>query len=154
MTTVAWDGKYLALDKQSTADGTRRLTTKARVAGGGSLSSPPKILSWAGCNAFGRVLADWYDAGADPAKWPEFQHEGEDHAALIIATARQVEVFTAGVAGHCDVIAVEDTPFYAWGSGYRFAMGAMASGKDAREAVQIAGRFDIYTSQDILWFPL
>lgn len=36
-----------------------------------------------------------------------------------------------------------DMPFWAAGSGADYAMGAMAAGKDAKEAVEIACRFDI-----------
>lgn len=154
MTTVAWDGKYLATDKRSTADGTVRVTTKIRLLPGGSLSAPLKVMAWAGACALGSALADWYTAGADLEKWPEFQYEGENHAALIVATARRVEVFTAGVAGYPDVMLIENNPFFAWGSGDRLALGAMAAGKDARDAVRIAGRFDCFTGPDVDWFAL
>lgn len=153
MTTIAWDGKFLAVDRQNTSDSTRRVGTKARPALVNP-GDPPKIFAWAGCGSYGKYLCEWYEEGANLENWPKFQNEGDDHAALIVATARQVEVFTAGVAGHPDVMLAEENPFYAWGSGYRLAIGAMAAGKDAREAVQIASRFDVFTSPDIIWFPL
>ena len=38
---------------------------------------------------------------------------------------------------------------YAWGSGSSYALGAMASGKSAKQAVEIATKFDIYTGRGI-----
>jgi len=153
MTTIAWDGRFLAVDKQTTADGTRRVATKARLAAAG-VNTPRKVLAWAGCGPYGRFMCEWYEAGADPEKWPKFQYEGDDHAALIVATARRVEVFSAGVASYPDLTIIEENPFYAWGSGYRFALGAMDRGATAVEAVLTASRFDIFTSSDVLCFTL
>jgi ATP-dependent protease HslVU (ClpYQ) peptidase subunit len=48
---------------------------------------------------------------------------------------------------------VED-PFMAWGSGRDFALGAMAMGATAREAVAVACRFNVYCGNGIDAFDL
>lgn len=52
--------------------------------------------------------------------------------------------------GWCDV----DAPFHAWGTGRQLALGAMAAGASAVQAVEIAADMDAYTGGPILAFTL
>lgn len=45
-----------------------------------------------------------------------------------------------------------DAPFYAFGSGQYLALGAMAKGADALEAVRIAAEFDLFTGPPFQMF--
>lgn len=58
--------------------------------------------------------------------------------------------FWSGSAALWAVIA----PFHTLGSGMRFAMGAMAMGASAREAVGVAKKFDVYTGGRIATLSL
>lgn len=46
----------------------------------------------------------------------------------------------------------KDCPFYAWGSGFEIALGALAHGASAREAVEIACEYDIYSQEPVMQF--
>jgi ATP-dependent protease HslVU (ClpYQ) peptidase subunit len=45
-------------------------------------------------------------------------------------------------------------PYSAWGSGYAVALGALAAGATAYEAVSIAAEHDVYTGGKITWMKL
>lgn len=51
-------------------------------------------------------------------------------------------------------IPVPFTSFYAWGSGESIALGAMAAGANAVEAVNLAAKFDIYTGGKVVSYTL
>lgn len=44
---------------------------------------------------------------------------------------------------------IDDKPFMAWGSGFEYALGAMEAGKSAKQAVEIAIRYDDMTDGKI-----
>lgn len=127
MTVIAWDGKTLAADKQMGADFPRR-TTKIRR------SKKGELLGVAGFMDRGIILMDWWEAGADPAKFPAFQaDEKKSCSMLIIKPDRTLwYVFEEPVA-----ILVEE-PFHSIGSGRDFAAATMYLGHDARKAVEVA----------------
>jgi hypothetical protein len=130
VSVVAWDGKSIAADKQATSSGLRIRTTKMRELGS-------EVLAWTGDQGSGEAVAQWYADGADPAKWPESQKDKEDWARLIVAGANGVKCYERQPIP----VRVEDE-FQAWGAGRDYALGAMARGATAREAVEIAMRFD------------
>lgn len=131
MTVIAWDGKVLAADKQSTSAGLRTTTTKLRRLLSG------EVLAYCGDADSGRAVAEWYADGADPAKWPKCQSDKDDWARLIVGSRNGIKVYERQPYG----MPIEDK-FIAWGSGRDFAIGAMARGASAVEAVKIAMRFD------------
>jgi hypothetical protein len=90
------------------------------------------------------MMARWYEAGADPADFPKCQEDKDDWARLIVVADGRVMVYER----HPIAFPVED-PFMAWGSGRDYAMGAMARGATAREAVEIAMRFDHHCGMGI-----
>lgn len=132
MTCVAWDGKTLAADKRATCSGMASTTTKIRRS-----ARDGALLGWTGNQDAGELLAEWYEAGADKTKWPEFQKDKEDWCRLIVVNGDGAWYYeTKPVA-----VRVED-PFMAWGSGRDFALAALHLGKTAREAVEVACIFD------------
>lgn len=131
MTVIAWDGKTLAADKRAECAGHYFTTTKIRRISSG------EVLAWCGDSDTGRMMASWYEAGADPAKWPECQKDEKSWARLIVASSAGVKYYDRWPAPTM----VED-PFAAWGSGRDFALTAMHLGKTAREGVLIAALFE------------
>lgn len=129
MTVIAWDGKTLAADRQGTCAGMRYRATKLRRIG-------KEALAICGDHDYGTALMEWYERGATPETWPSFQKTG-DWVRLIVASR--------GRCFHYErepkKLRVLDR-FMAWGSGRDYAMGAMATGVDARRAVLVASRFD------------
>jgi hypothetical protein len=105
-----------------------------------------KVFAIAGVIALGLVLKDWYQKGADPATYPSWQMDdsNSEGACLIVLHAGKVSAFYEGP------IPVEvECPFTAWGSGRDFAIAAMACGKTADEAVEIASLFDVNTGNGV-----
>lgn len=140
MSVIVWDGKSLAADRQATDCDMAVKTVKIRKIESGPHAG--HIIAWAGCDASGTYLADWYEAGADPDKWPtQAQMDGDNTSRLIVAmhdgTCKHYQGTTHPIA-----LFVKE-PFRAWGSGRDYAMGALAMGASASEAVEIASRFCI-----------
>ena len=82
-------------------------------------------------------MVTWYLDGANPEKLPKFQ-EGDGWAQLVVATPE--ECFY--LEDTAEKIKVEGE-YMAWGSGRDFAMGALAMGADAKQAVEVACRFSV-----------
>ena len=131
MTVIAWDGKTLAADRMAVWSGMQATVSKIRRIETG------EILAWSGSQDCGLILADWYECGADPTKWPDFQKDKDDWTRLIIARKDGIHCYEQHL-----IPLRFDNLFLAWGSGRDYAMGAMAMGADAIKAVQIASQFD------------
>lgn len=138
MSVIAWDGHTVAADKRGVCGNTATTTTK--------LWLMPKgvVIGAIGDSDFGLAIVDWWSDGADPASWPSFQ--STDNWARLI-------VFEPGQAPYSyerhPVKQVVEDYFMAWGSGSDLALGALAMGATARQAVAIACRFDIYCGNGI-----
>lgn len=127
MTVIAWDGKSIAADKQATNIDMRATTTKLKRLESGI------VLGWTGGWDYALALVEWFEGKRE---WPKFQEDKDKWSRLIVVEngiARMYEQETVPLI-------VED-PFMAWGSGRDFAMGAMAMGATAKEAVEVANRF-------------
>lgn len=132
MTVVAYDGKTLAADRQATYGNTPFPVTKIFRVGNDLVAGSG---DWSECLAF----LEWYESvkfaklGGSPPK-PDFK---EGFGILVIRNGelwryeRELVPFLINV------------PFWAIGSGADYALGAMACGKSAKEAVEIACQFDI-----------
>lgn len=141
MTTIAWDGRYLAADALSQS---------------GSYRNPEPIqkLRLIDGVAYGITgYAAWFDA------WIEWHRSGSDPATRPLTTESpgQTGNFIVVKGGVC-MVCRHEMPYFlqapqpdAWGSGYAYAIGAMLSGKDAREAVEIAAVADINTGGKVTW---
>ncbi len=135
MTTIAWDGRTLATDRQADTGHGKACVTKSRRTDKGEL------LAYSGAAAFGEQMVDWYVRGADPDRFPPSQRDDDDWCRLVVVT-------TDG-----KLMAYERTPYpvrfgdrrIAFGSGGDFARAAMHCGCDARQAVEVAACFDPHT---------
>lgn len=129
MSVVVWDGKTLAADKQGTICDMKVKTTKIKRLPGG------EILAWVGTQENGLALANWFVNGCKPEEWPECQ-KGDDWTRLIVVIKGKAYEYEQLPIRQC----VEGTP-HAWGSGRDYAIGALAMGATAAEAVKVASRF-------------
>jgi hypothetical protein len=138
MTTIAWDGKCLAADRQATTNqGMKRLVHKF-------YEGSEKVFAGCGPIENNQKIARWL-LGGDTK--PTFT--GDDDA----AGQNGLVVFRTGevwqVEGKsCELIPIEPGP-YAVGSGCAYAMTAMHCGHSAAEAVYIASRFDAWTGAEV-----
>lgn len=130
MTVIAWDGKTLAADKQSSYGSLPAITTKVfrirnhLVAGSGDTA---RIIE----------MRKWFEDGADPAKLPAFQtDEAKFVDLMVVDPAGGLMVYSNG-----PLPSFIQNQFWATGSGRDFAIAAMHCGKTAREAVEIASLF-------------
>jgi hypothetical protein len=124
MTVIAWDGKTLAADKQTTDAGLRRTTTKLRRAKSGEL------LASTGASGMCRELMDWWEAGAQKSDFPD----KEDKCHLVVVRQDRTVVFYSGSPAPIHT----EERFTAFGSGRDYAIAAMHLGRSAREAVELA----------------
>lgn len=126
MSVVAWDGTHLAADQLACNAGHKYLVTKIRR----SVRVPSAVLAVTGDFGPGLIMMDWFDAGAVLAEWPAGQ--ATDHwARLVVATPSGVLSYERFPT------AIECPPGpFAFGAGRDFALGAMAHGASAFEAVR------------------
>lgn len=133
MTTIAFDGKTLAADSRTLG------SSMIRSEETGKLFALPDGGWFAGCGGQEDVLLAlrWMIAGMVEAQKPAL----DDHfAGLILRGNRLYRVEKRLVEWECKAAHV------AAGSGFELALGAMAAGADAIQAVKIAARFDPSTN--------
>lgn len=132
MTVIVWDGKHLAADKQATEGGLRHTTTKIKRIEKGKFKG--YLMAGAGCTSQANHMMAWFELGAEPESFPKYQ-DTEDLSAqlLVIAPSREILRFDFN-----PIPCVFYDEVYAMGSGRDVAMGAMAMGADAKQAVEIA----------------
>lgn len=130
MSVIAWDGQSVAADKQLTCGTTTMAITKVHKLPTG------EIIGLVGCLERGEELMNWYRNGAKPEEFPKFGDSVGD-AELIVVTEESVSSYVRSPYS-----APIENSFMAWGSGGDVALGAMAMGATAEEAVEIACRFN------------
>jgi hypothetical protein len=139
MTTIAWDGKTLAADRQLTASGVRYVTTKAHRLDDGSL--------FASCGALENNAAVLgYLNGT--AEKPIIENDGDFDGILIKPDG------TAWMLNKKLHAVRIETDRFSTGSGRDFALLAMHMGKSAKEAVEIASELDIWTGMGVTCLSL
>lgn len=130
MTTIAWDGRTLAADRQATAGSAVYMVNKLHRHG-------PWLLAYVGDSDAGEEVLAWFRAGAKPDDFPERQRQDDRFAPLLAIQRGEIRIY-------------ERTPHpiryspqkFAMGSGRDFALAAMHCGKSAAEAVEVASMFD------------
>jgi ATP-dependent protease HslVU (ClpYQ) peptidase subunit len=129
MTTVAYDGKYIAADKMGNDNGLAVVTKKLHQLEDG------RILAFAGSFNAALMVIDYLNGyGAEPG--PE---DLEEFSAIIIdydGTAKLMQ---------CSLQTIEIYNPHAIGSGRDFALAGMALGLSPVDAVKLAMDFDINT---------
>lgn len=127
MTVIAWDGTTLAADKAMWCAEHIDIGTKIWKINNDTIL--------AGTGEFSTVLdmVDWWKRGGVPKDFPKRNTNIDTYARLIVVTAKGCHMVEISPV----LIEVENTPV-AWGSGRDYALGAMAMGAAAVEAVEIA----------------
>lgn len=139
MTTIAWDGQFLAGDRRGNSAGMAYEVTKVRRTQDG------RLLGFCGDIGVGMLMLDWLEKGGTR---PEQQDSD-----------RWVTVLEIDPDGTCwchgrDSRWRIEQGFFAIGSGRDFALAALALGKNAAEAVELAARFDTGTGNGVDALPL
>lgn len=130
MTVIAWDGRSLVADRQATTGTHGMPVTKLWP-----LPDGTGAIACCGQLDSALVLRQWYLDDADPAKYPSFQSKNDEaECVLIVARDDGTCVF---YQRHPVAIPVEGG-YWAWGCGREFAVGALAVGATAQEAVSVA----------------
>ena len=131
MTIIAWDGKTLAADRRAMASGMIFSVTKI-------FKSEKGLYGFDGCYSVGLQMVKWLESGENPGDYPDGQKDNERYCHMLLITPeRKILRYER------EVLPIPiDLPFIASGCGRDYAMGAMACGATASEAVEIACRFD------------
>ena len=135
MTTIAWDGQHLAADKQM---GGRLRTGKIFPLGDGQYL--------AGAGDFCQIveIATWIMQGALEQAKPSLPDEMSSEL-LIVHPDGTAYWLTWPYLRKVKL----NEPFASLGSGGEYALGALAMGATAKQAVQIATRYDPHTGGGI-----
>ena len=137
MTTIAWDGKTLAGDKQSTSGNTPTVTVKvAKIKRGKEVY----LVGFCGRLADGQAFFRFVERDFQDA--PPIN----DLSAMVIKRDGTVTTYSDVNANPC---ALGKLDYWAVGSGSDYALGAMAFGATAEQAIEVATKLDIYTGMGI-----
>lgn len=144
MSVVAWDGSMIAADGRGVY-GDDRLVKSTKIWS----FDDGEVIAGVGCHA---ELLRLRDILRSPLRtrdaWPSFQKRG-DFNTIIVANQ-----FGAVLYQEHDIpVRIEDT-FFAIGTGSPYAIGAMAMGANAVEAVEIACAHDIHCGLPVMYVPL
>lgn len=134
MTTIAWDGRTLAGDRRGNAGGMAYELSKIRRTADG------RLLGFSGDIGVGMLMLDWLDRGG--ARPPQ---QDTDRWATVLEITPDGACWCHGRDSRWRI----EQPFFAIGSGRDFALAAMALGRSAAEAVDLAARFDTGTGNGV-----
>ena len=141
MTTIAWDGKTLAADRQATINNRPLVERDAKIKRIRFLGKPA-LCGVSGSLTLARKVVKWIMKGCDEDDTPS-RGDNENFEVMVI-TNDDVLIypnnFFAESMGNIK---------FAIGSGANYAEGAMAFGASAVEAVEISATLDIYTGYGI-----
>ena len=131
MTTVAYDGRSMAADKQMNTGNMKHPHAGSKIQRG-TYRGEPALYGGSGTTVFLSAVIDWLIAGESAEHKPDLPGP-DDTFTVVVATA-------AGVFEYIDSlrpIFLGDIP-WAIGSGAEYAFGAMDAGACAKRAVEIA----------------
>ena len=137
ITTIAYRLGILAFDSKAVENDTthKGLCDKGRQT---------KALIMAGCGNASDIecVMNWLEAGGGEDKKKDFNLYAREVKCEVIAIDKKgiVTFYEESCCGF-----TLEAPFFAIGSGYDLAMGAMAAGASAKEAIQIACKYNINT---------
>ncbi len=133
MSVIAWDGKVLAADRQYICGDTISTAKKIFKLSNG------EVLAFCGDLDTGMTMKRWYESGHKIEDWPvDIQNDKDKWCRIIIANPLKIFYFERTP----DPVEILDD-FMAFGCGREVALGAMAMGATAVQAVQVASRFVI-----------
>lgn len=139
MTTIAYKDGIIASDSCATDEGSETagaVKIQCEKLFRKVVDGRDVIIATAGETAPGMVFVKWYGSGKKQSK----RLAEADFTVLVIDDGVLYE------SGPWCVLERVISPFYAIGSGRKCALAAMACGKTALEAVEIAAMFDPYTA--------
>ena len=142
MSVIAWDGKSIVADKMMTEGDFHSVATKLYKLDHGV------IVGFAGDLAQGLMLMDWYTGGQKKDDFPKFQATDE-WTRLIVVKEKRLFIYDKLPVP----IPIRDE-YHAFGCGRDYAIGAMAMGATAREAVEITCKHSVYCGNGIDEFAL
>ena len=125
MSVIAWDGKTLAADRMAVYDSIIIKTKKLITLPTG------EVFAWAGVVENALAVVKWYQDGQCEPEWPKCQEQDDFASVILLKDKKLYEYEQAPI-----LQPVLSFP-RAWGSGAKFALGAMAAGADAIKAVKI-----------------
>jgi hypothetical protein len=140
MTTAAWDGKSLAVDRRM-ADWME--VCKLFPLGDG------RVLTGAGYLDEIAEVAAWLSAGGDDRDKPVVNDDREEVSDFLLIDGAKCFWLSTPYLRPIEVIDGKA----AVGSGAKYALGAMEAGKTAAEAVTIAAKFDPHTGGGVDVYP-
>lgn len=136
MTTVAFDGRTMAADKQMNTGGMKHPVARSKIRGG-DYHGMPAVFGGAGTTVYSDAVIDWLMSGMPDEHKPEMP-EAPDSFTVVVATE-------AGVYEYID--SLRPIPLgqikWAFGTGAEYAFGAMDAGANAKRAVEIACGRDV-----------
>lgn len=130
MTTIAFDGKTLAVDSMANNDSFVTSRTVRKMWGA---TGRFDCVVMAGPTSHYPPVLKWLEDGADPTTWKDW-----DAVAWVVNENGEVLRY---ISGYPETVKDIDAD----GSGAEIAMGALAAGATAREAVQIAIDYDLHS---------
>jgi ATP-dependent protease HslVU (ClpYQ) peptidase subunit len=125
LTVLAWDGRFLVADRQATFGGTAIPATKV-------FRHNDVLIGVVGDAQEVMAFLEWYKSKDLPK--PTLKAEFSSY----VVSDKKLYKYESMLYPF-----LMDTPFWAAGCGADYAMGAMAAGKTAQEAVEIACKLDI-----------
>lgn len=142
MTVIAWDGKTLAADKQSTNVGYGSTVTKI-------FRSHDVLVGLAGSAGHAMELLRWWESGAKPDAWPETRDKADTSniGTLVVVDGPRRVLTYAGNGGPYPELC--ESEFFACGCGRDYALATMYLGHDARRAVEVACALDVFCGMGI-----
>lgn len=141
MTTIAWDGKTMAADKQSTGGGMKYQSHESKIHKG-TYHGMPALFAGAGTSVYSAAVIEWLLAGMPDDK-PEMP-SAPDSFTVLVATE-------LGLFEYIDSLRPVPLGIRKWaiGSGNEYAFGAMAAGASAKKAVEIACALDVNSGMGV-----
>lgn len=142
MTTIAWDGKTMAADRQMTLGSMRHANTQSKLHIG-TYHGMPALFAGAGTKVYSAAVIEWLLLGMPDERKPEMP-ESPDSFTVFVVTELGLHLFVDSLRA----IPLGVTK-YAIGTGEDYARGAMAAGASAKRAVEIACEFDINSGMGV-----
>lgn len=133
MTTIAWDGTTLAADQKRTEYGTPTVCRK--IYRTQAKDGRRFLVGCTGDSDDCAAMVRWMQGKAEQPSTPKSLH--------VISIDEKRRVWTCGEK--LVWYRLKGFPYWAIGSGSDYAMGAMAAGKNARDAVRIAIKHDTHS---------
>jgi hypothetical protein len=139
MTTIAFKDSFVAADTALSLSSERRYSSVQKL-----IWRDDILFAYGGVWALHDAWIKWYLNGADPASYPTCKDQDEGCSQFLVFRDGAVYDFSSNRPYPQTVIGP-----YAIGTGREYALGAMAHGASAGEAVKAAMVWDVYTGGEV-----